>query len=470
MRLSNVLILLVLGGEDNAHGTRPRLVPACPVGRSSSTGKLKRFWRRNSFLFYFSILLFILQIQVHKVSGQTLELPDILDSIQHSYPSLKMYDAEVQSLDAEAAGARNWAPPQVSAGFWMTPYNTSLWNGMKANGNMPAQGGMGSFMVGVEQMFPNKKYNDANEDYMKAMSAVTKENKKATLNNLFAAAKKNYFEWVIIEKKLSILDESEKLLHFMITNAETRYKNGLGKISAYYKAKASLGSIESMRVELENEILQKRIALNTLMNRNKLQDFSVDTNYVIKDYSSMVFDSTLFYNNRSDIKAIDKNIQLAYLKQDIEKQSMKPQFGIQYSNMFGYGNSPMMFDLMGTVKIPMNWSTRANKANIESLNFKTQSLEEQKAAMANEYSGMAYQIQQDIEAKKKQVQLFENNIIPALQKNYESTQLGYQQNTEELFELYDAWETLNKTQLDYINQLQQLLSMQVDLERLLEIK
>ena len=48
--------------------------------------------------------------------------------------------------------------------------------------------------------------------------------------------------------------------------------------------------------------------------------------------------------------------------------------------------------------------------------------------------------------------------------------LAYQQNTEELFELYDAWETLNNTQLEYINQLQQLLSMQVDFEKLLQIK
>jgi outer membrane protein TolC len=256
----------------------------------------------------------------------------------------------------------------------------------------------------------------------------------------------------------------------MITNAETRYKNGLGKISAYYKAKASLGNIQSMRVGLQNEILQKRIALNTLMNRNKLTDFWVDTNYVIKDYSSMVFDSTLFYNNRSDIKALGQNIQLTYLKQDIERQSMKPQFGVQYTHMFGFGGAPLMFSLMGTVKIPMNWSTRANKANIESLNFKAQSLEEQKKSMANEYSGLAYQMQQDIVSKKKQVQLFEDNIMPALRKNYESTQLAYEQNTGDLFELYDAWETLNNTQLEYINQLQQLLSMQVDLEKLLEIK
>ena len=406
----------------------------------------------------------------YALTAQNLKLSNILDSIQHSYPSLKMYDAEIQSQNAAAKGARNWESPQLSAGFFSTPYNTALWNGTKAMNNMPGQNGMGSFMISAQQMFPNKKYNEANEAYMEAMSSLTKENKEADLNNLFAAAKKNYYEWVIIEKKLSILDESEKLLHFMITNAETRYKNGLGKISAYYKAKASLGNIQNMRVELQNEILQKRIALNTLMNRNKLTDFLVDTNYVLKDYSSMVFDSALFYNNRSDLKALDQNIQLTYLKQDIEKQGLRPQFGVQYSHMFGFGKSPMMFDLMGMVKIPMNWSTRANKANIESLNFKVQSFEEQKKSIANEYSGLAYQMQQDIESKKKQIQLFENNIIPALQKNYESTQLAYQQNTEELFELYDAWETLNNTQLEYINQLQQLLSMQVDLEKLLEIK
>ncbi len=421
--------------------------------------------KKNILLIMFA---FVLGNNLH--AQKILKLDEILDSVQHSYPLLKMYDAEMRAQDAASKGARNWMPPQVSTGFFMTPYNTSLWNGTKTEGGRPAQGGMGSYMITAEQMFPNKKFNDANEAYMQAMSSVTKENKEASLIGLFAAAKKNYYEWIIIEKKLSILDESEKLLHFMITNAETRYKNGLGKISAYYKAKASLGNIQNMRVELQNEILQKRIALNTLMNRNKLQDLSVDTNYVIKDYSSVVFDSTLFYKNRSDIKAIDQNIQLANLQQDIERQTLKPQFGLQYSHMFRYGNAPMLFSLMGTVKIPMNWSTRANKANIESLHFKVQSLEEQKASMANEYSGMAYQMEQNIVAKRKQVKLFEENIMPALRRNYESTQLGYGQNTEDLFELYDAWETLNNTQLEYINQLQQLLSMQVDLEKILEIR
>lgn len=417
-----------------------------------------------------AVCFLILQVFIRLASAQTMQLNEVLNTVQQSYPSLKMYNATIQSLDAAAKGARSWMPPQVSAGFWMTPYNTSLWSGSKADGNTPAQNGMGSYMIGAAQMFPNKKYNDANEAYLKAMSAVSKENKAAALNELYAAAKKNYYDWMVLEKKLAVLADDEKLLQFMITNAETRYKNGLGKISAYYKAKASLGNIENMRVAIQNEIVQKRIALNTLMNRNQLANFTVDTNYVIKDYSTVVFDSTLFYTSRSDIQALDSSIRIARLQQDVERQSMKPQFGVQYAHMFGFGGAPAMFNIMGMVKIPVNWSTRANKANIESLRFKTQSLQEQKAAMANDYASAAYTLQQNLAAKKKQVVLYENNILAALRKNYQSTLLAYEQNTGELFELYDAWEALDSTALEYLDQLQQLLDMQVELEKLLEIK
>jgi outer membrane protein TolC len=413
----------------------------------------------------FLATLTIMFVLYEEGKTQTLALRVILDSIQHSFPSLKMYDAEIQSLDAATKGANNWMAPEVSTGFWMTPYDTRL---LKSNG--PGTTGMGQYMISAQQMFPNKKANQAQEAYMGAMSSVEKENKQATLNELFAVAKKNYYEWIIIEKKLVVLDQSEKLLHFMITNAETRYKNGLGKISAYYKAKASLGDIENMRVALENEIVQKRTALNTLMDRDRLLSFTVDSNYIIKDYATTMFDSTLFYTNRSDIKAIDRNIELTSLQQNIERANQKPEFGVRYDHMFGFGGLPMQYTLMGMVKIPMNWSTRSNKANIESLQWKAQSLQAQKAFMANEYTGMAFQLQQDITAKKKQALLFENNILPALLKNYESSQLGYEQNTSELFELYDAWETLNNSEIEYFDQLQQLLSMQVDLEKLLQIK
>jgi outer membrane protein TolC len=399
-------------------------------------------------------------------TAQTVSLDSIINEIQKTNPSLKMYDAEIRSSDEAAKGARNWEAPVIGTGFWMTPYNPKYWK-KGDNGAF----GIGQYQVSAEQMFPNRKRLDAEEKYLKSVSSPDIERKKATINSLVAEAKKNYYEWIIIKKKLNILDQNEKLLNFMIQSAEIRYKNGLGKISAYYKAKAALGNIQNMRLMLDNEIRQRRIMLNTLMSREKIQHFDVDTAYTIKNYSSSTFDSTTFISARSDIKAIEKDIQINYLKQDAEKAKLKPEFGVRYEHMFGFGQLPMQYTLLGTVKIPLaRWSSRASKANVESLKWKVESLNQQKQMIVNEATGMAYSMQNDIELKKRQIKLFDENIIPALRKNYQTMQLAYEQNTEELFTLFDAWETLNMTQLEYLQQLQDLLMMQVALEKIFEIK
>ena len=399
-------------------------------------------------------------VHAQKVTG----LNEILQTIDSANPTAKMYVAQIRSLDEAAKGARSWMPTDFGTGLWMTPYNPKMWK--KGDNGEP---GMGQYMLSVQQMFPNKKNQNAEAAYMDGMSASEKERQKFELNQLYAEAKKNYYQWVILKKKMNALNENEKLLNFMIKDAEIRYRNGLDKLSAYYKAKAELGNILNMRVELENEMAQNRIHLNTLMNRDKFQAFDIDTTYTIKDFSSTSFDTTTL-NNRSDIRAINKDIQLTYLQQNAERTKVKPEFGIRYDHMFGFGGFPMQYSLMGMARIPIGKGNRASKAAFESLRWKSEALIEQRQILVNEATGMASGMSADIEAKKKQVKLFEDNIIPALRKNYQVMQLGYQQNTEQLFTLFDAWDTLNKTQIEYLTQLQQLLTMQVELERILEVK
>lgn len=402
--------------------------------------------------------------------AQTLKLDAIIDSITASHPVVKMYDNEIRSMDEAAKGAKSWMPPEFSTGLWMTPYNPSLWKKMD-DGMGGVKDGMGQYMLGGQQMFPSRKKQNADVAYMEAMSSVEKEKKNASLNELINDAKQSYYEWLILKKKLSILEGNEKLLDFMIKNAEIRYKNGLEKISAYYKAKAASGNLQNMRLMFENDIREKRIRINALMGRNALVDFDIDTTYNLSDYSNMIFDSTLFYSNRSDLKAVDKEINLTWLKQETERQSLRTQFGIRYDHMFGFGGLPMQYSLMGMMKVPLTkWSSRMNKANIESLKWKATALQSQKQMMVNEYSGMAYGMRNELELKKKQLKLYDDNIIPALRNNYKTMQLGYEQNTEELFMLYDAWETLYMTQLEYTELLNQALKMQVAIDRLIEKK
>lgn len=400
-----------------------------------------------------------------KSIGQPVRLNDVLDSIQNNNPSLKVYDANIKSLDAASKGARNWMPPEIGTGLWMTPYNPKYWK--ETNGSF----GMGQYMISAMQTFPNRKRQDAEEKYLQSLSSSEKDRRKVAANDLIAEAKMNYYQWLVQKKKLSILSENEKLLNFMIKDAEIRYKNGLEKISAYYKAKAALGNVKNQQLIAESEIRQHRIELNTLMNREKLQQFEIDTAYSIKNYYSDNFDTATLINSRSDIRAIDKEIQINQLQQNLENAKLKPEFGLRYDHMFGFGGLPMQFTLMATVKLPMaKWSSRAARANIESLQYKTEALNLQKQTIVNDAAGLAFRMQNDIELKKAQLKLFEENIIPALKKNYQTMQLGYGQNTEELFTLFDAWQTLNMTQLEYLDQLQELLSKQVELEKVLEIK
>ncbi len=411
--------------------------------------------------FIISSLLFVAKFGY----TQTLTLNAIIDSVEKKHPLVAMYNNEIRSMDEAAKGAKSWMPPTVGFGQFMTPYNVNLW---KRDGDIL---GMGSVMFSAEQMFPNKKKLKADEAYMNEMSSVAKQKKNADLNELIQQAKQFYYDWIVLQKKLTVTKANEELLDFMIKNAELRYKNGLEKISAYYKAKAALGYSQNMQLMYESEIRDRRIKLNALMNKNPLSYFEIDSSIVWNDYSSFSFDSTLFFSSRSDLKAIDKQTNLNTLKIETEKASLKPQFGVKYDNMIGFGGQPLQYSIMAMVKLPMvSWASKMNNANIKSIIWKNNALQSQKQMMAVEYSGMANSMRNELQLKLKQLKLYDENIIPALKNNYKTMQLAYEQNTEELFMLFDAWEKLNMTQLEYFDILNKALEMQVSLDKLIEKK
>jgi outer membrane protein, heavy metal efflux system len=412
------------------------------------------------------VLFFIGVLMAGVVRGQgTLGLDSILSAIGRNHPALHASDALARSLDEAAKGARNWEAPQLGTGWWMTPYDPSLWK-RQANGSS----GIGQYMVSAEQTFPNRRKQEADEAYMRGMSAVEHARRGATANELNAAAGRAYYQWVVAEHRMAVLDDDGKLLDFMIRDAELRYKNNLGKISVYYKAKAELGDLENRRIGWENVVEQERIALNTLMDRDKEAMFSVDTAATV-DAVAPVVDSAGLVVARSDIRAVSENIRLTDLQQAAERAKLRPEFGLQYDHMFGFGGTPMEYTLMATVRLPMlSWSSRASKANVASLKWKALSLQDERDAMVNQATGAAYGLQRALDTKRRQIKVLEEQVLPALRKNFQTLELAYEQNTEELLSVYDAWATLDSTQLEYWDDVEQVLLMEVELKRVLEVK
>ena len=413
--------------------------------------------------FYIAIISCLI-LSATNLAAQTLSLDNILSTIKTNNPQLKMYDADIQSMDAAAKGAKSWMPPQVETGFFMTPYNTKMW---KADEMNP---GMGNYMLGVTQMIPNASKLKADSNLMNAMSSVEKENKNYTINQLKALAKTNYYQWLVLNKKIKIANDNLSLLEYMIKSMEIHYQYNMDKLPTYYKAKSQYSALESMILMLQNNISQKRIMLNTLMARDKNTAFEIDEIYEIKDFNSAISDTTSLSKNRSDVKAIEKTMKINQLKIAAEKTKLLPEFGIKYDHMFAFGTQPQQFSLMGMITIPMPWSSKMNKANINSFQIKNESLNYQKQMILNEATGMISGMTTELNALKKQYEVAQKSIIPALKKNYETAILAWQNNTGDLFPTLDAWEALNMAQIDALDKLQNILAAQVEIEKQLETK
>ncbi len=412
----------------------------------------------------FYIVLSCLILSATNLAAQTLSLDNILSTIKTNNPQLKMYDADIQSMDAAAKGAKSWMPPQVETGFFMTPYNTKMW---KADEMNP---GMGNYMLGVTQMIPNASKLKADFNLMSAMSSVEKENKNYTINQLKALAKTNYYQWLVLNKKIKIADDNLLLLDYMIKSMEIRYQYNMDKLPTYYKAKSQYSILQNMILMLKNDISQKRIMLNTLMARDKNTAFEIEETYEIKDFNSVISDTTSLSKNRSDVQAIEKTMEINQLKIAAEKTKLLPEFGIKYDHMFAFGTQPQQFSLLGMVTIPMPWSTKMNKANINSFKIKNESLNWQKQMILNEATGMLSGMNTELINIKKQYDIAQKSIIPALKRNYDTAILAWQNNTGDLFITLDAWEALNMAQIDALDKLQNILATQVEIEKQLETK
>ncbi|HVD98751.1 MAG TPA: TolC family protein [Cytophagaceae bacterium] len=399
------------------------------------------------------------------VNAQVLPFDSVTAKILSNNPELQMYNAQIKAMDTYAQGARAWEAPQIGAGFFMTPYKTSMWNA----DNRTGYNGMGNLMIQAQQMIPNPAKLKANEKYMKAMSSVENSNKDFTQNSLIAEAKTNYIEWIILKKKQTVLNTNEILMNYIIKTSEIRYPYEQEKLNTIYKAKASLAEINAMQLMIENDIQQKRIELNRLMNRDKDISFDIDTVFIVKNYELETIDTASIGAKRSDVRSIENNILLNNYKQKYEWSKSRPDFSIQYGHMFAFGNNPNLFTLMGMVSIPIApWSSKMYKSTYAGLTFQKQAYQNQKDYIINETAGKLTALKSKIQNKKNQLKIYEKNIMPALEKNYKVTLLAYEQNTEDLFVVLDARQSLQMTQLEYYNQLQELLLLQVEYEKEIE--
>ena len=402
------------------------------------------------------ILLFIFCVCAIQTFGQVLTIDSVLSRIENNNPMLKMYDEQINAANNYSEMAKSWMPPTFSTGPWQAPYK-SFSDGM--------------WMITGEQMIPNPTKQKANYQFMQGMASIEQQGKAAKKNEMFAMAKTNYYEWIVLQKKYYVLMQTDSLLNYIVQVAQNRFTFNKEKLNNIYKSQADLFELRNMEAMLVGDMKMKNIELNTLMNIDKSYEFDVDTSFKSYDYELQLIDTFLITTSRSDIKQFDANIGLLKFQQQYEKSKRLPDFGISLSHMQSLGMMPNQYSAMGMMTIPIApWATKEYKSNIKGLNNTLNAIGYQKQSLVNETAGKIASLQTQMKYSKQQLTNYTNLIIPTYFKSYETSMLAYEQNTEDLFVVLDALKMHRMAKMNELDQLNVLFKLQVEYEKELEIR
>jgi outer membrane protein TolC len=288
---------------------------------------------------------------------------------------------------------------------------------------------------------------------------------------LHYTAKTFYFRRYAAEKKLKLVNEYRNLLNLLLTTAKDKYAYNQTDLSTIYKAEASLTELGNMEAMLLSQIAESNIGLNTLMNQDVEKAFSIDTVLALKDYRAyavVALDSLPSF--RSDILAMESQINAMQLNQKWMATAAKPDFGLQLSHgqMFGM---PKQFSIMGMMTVPIvPWSSKMYKAEVQSMRYEIEGMEKQKATMQLMARQMIGEKLSMLTYERKQLENYDKNILPAYKKNLEANLLTYKQNTGSFFVLLDAWNMLLMKEMERVEKEGQVLAIQAEYEYQREIQ
>ena len=391
--------------------------------------------------------------------AQVITLDSILSVVKERNPMLKSYSLRANAMNEYAKGARSWMAPEVGGGLWMLPYS-----------QVEDPRDKGQIMLSVQQKISNPAKLKANQGYLESKAAIEQASGTYVFNELRAQAKTAYYQWIVLEKKKIVLKENEEIIGLVLKIAQLRYPYNQSKLGNIYKAEGRLQEVRNMILMNDNQIIQKNILLNQLMNMPNDFKFSIDTVNRQNQFIPTAADTTTFAENRSDIRRIDKSIQTMRLSRVLENYQSKPDFNLSFNHMIPRGEGmPSQFMLIGMISIPIApWSSKMYKSNIQGMSKEIEAMQSERAAILNELRGMTGSMVTEINTLSKQIENYEERIIPALRKNYESLMLAYEENKEELPIVIDAWETLNMTQIQYLETVQKYYEMIVNYEKQIE--
>jgi len=172
---------------------------------------------------------------------------------------------------------------------------------------------------------------------------------------------------------------------------------------------------------------------------------------------------------RSDILGIDQEIKVMKLNQRIQSLQNKPDVRLRFDHMQSYSNMPDQFTAMAMFTIPVApWSAKMYKAEVAGMSREIDAMKQERSARLLETRGMLNRMSAQIKGMTAQLRRYEEEILPALSRNYDALKIAWEENREQLPMVLDGLEALTMAEQEYLEKKESLFIMTAAYEKLLE--
>ncbi|OGF63629.1 MAG: hypothetical protein A2Y62_01915 [Candidatus Fischerbacteria bacterium RBG_13_37_8] len=384
------------------------------------------------------------QTQLNQSSNNSFTLQQLIDEALHSNPAVQAAQLKSEAYQNRIPQAASLPDPMFSL------QSRSMGNPLPfvtlGNSQLDSFG----FMASQDIPYPGKLKLKTEAVKLEALSI--EQDIESVKLDLIANIKSYYYDYLLADEKLRILENNNAYLEQFEKITQARYSVGEGIMQDVLKAQTEISINFSKIIEMKKEKDNTLAQINALINRHPSTLLKISGNLEqrepLPDFQSLM---EIMKKKNPQLKAMNFMIESNKKELQLEKKGYYPDF--QVSAGYGYSrNFDDMWEINFGISLPVFYKTKQNNAIIEAA--------KKEQTSTKSYENMFRHLQAELKNAHLTAQLandllnlYAKTVIPQAKSTMESAMSNYEVGTIDFLAIIDNLIIVLDFQMKYYEQL-----------------
>ena len=386
----------------------------------------------------------LIQAQSNQSPDSSYTLQQLIDEALRSNSAIKAMQLKSEEYQSRIPQATSLPDPML------TLQSRSMGNPVPfvtlGNSELDSFG----FMASQDIPYPGKLKLKGEAVKLEVLSA--QQDIESAKWEIIAKVKSFYYDCLLAEAKLQILEKNKLYLEQFLQIAKARYSIGEGMMQDVLKAQTEISINFGKMIEIKKEKENALAQINTLLNRHPSTPLRISGDLEVReplpDFQNLV---EVMKNKNPQLQSVNLMTKSGKKELELSKKGYYPDF--QVSAGYGYvRNFKDMWEINFGVSLPVFYKTKQNYAIIEAAK-KEQNSEKMYESMFRNLQAELKEAHLTAQAADDLINLYAKTIIPQANSALESASSNYEVGKTDFLTIINNLITVLDYRMNYYEQL-----------------